>query len=207
MKIIRYNVCLHRLDVHQLELLRYWRNSSYISQYMEYKEHITANMQKEWFKKIDNINNFFFIIEYNDSPLGLINISNINWEKGVADTGLFVWDEKYINSHIPVLASLGMLDVFFQFFGLTKVTAKVKNDNLKAINYNASLGFGLVDEFKNTDFSLYELEASHYFKHAASLRRSAEKLYNNNAEIKLDSENALSKEILAIIESVSERNK
>jgi len=207
MKIIKYNVCLHRLDVHQLELLRYWRNNNYISQYMDYKVHITENMQKEWFNKINNINNFFFIIEFDDTPLGLINTSNINWETGVADTGLFVWEEIYINSPVPVLASLSMLDVFFTLFGLTKVTAKVKNDNVKAINYNASLGFSFVNIFKNTDFSLYELSAERYFKHANALRKSAETLYKNSTAIYLNPENKLSSVILDIINKAPEMNK
>jgi len=174
---------------------------------MDYKVHITENMQKEWFNKINNINNFFFIIEFDDTPLGLINTSNINWETGVADTGLFVWEEIYINSPVPVLASLSMLDVFFTLFGLTKVTAKVKNDNVKAINYNASLGFSFVNIFKNTDFSLYELSAERYFKHANALRKSAETLYKNSTAIYLNPENKLSSVILDIINKAPEMNK
>jgi len=174
---------------------------------MEYRDHITASMQKEWFNRINNINNFFFIIEYDDTPLGLINASNINWKDGIADTGLFVWEEKYINSPIPVLASLSMLDVFFKIFGLSKVTAKVKNDNVRAIKYNASLGFKLVDINKNADFSLYELPSAHYFNHAAALRKSAETLYGNSTEIHIYSKNEISSKILNIINKAPEKNK
>ena len=198
---------MHRLEESQLELLRYWRNNEHISQYMEYREHITEKMQTKWFNSINNINNFYFIIEYNDTPIGLINSSNINRVTGVADTGLFVWDDKYINSPVPVLASLGMLDAFFKIFGLRKVTAKVKNDNTKAINYNASLGFKLVSAYKNSDFSLYELHSAHYFEHAAILRKSAEKLYSNTTAVYLNKENEFSFQIHDIMNNVSEKDK
>jgi len=174
---------------------------------MEYKEYITEDMQKIWFDSIDNINNFFFIVEYNGTPLGLINTSHIDWANGVADTGLFVWDEIYLNSHIPVLASLGMLDVFFTVFGLKKVTAKVKNDNIKAIEYNVSLGYKLVEKYKNSDFSLYELDKENYYCHAASLRKSALTLYGNKTEIFLNSKNKPASKILEIINKASEKNK
>ena len=174
---------------------------------MEYREHITENMQKEWFERVSNINNFFFIVEYNETPLGLINTSNIDWDNGIADTGLFVWEEIYINSHIPVLASLSMLDVFFNIFGLKKVTAKVKNDNFKAIEYNVSLGYKFVEKFKNSDFSLFVLNAENYFKHAALLRKSAQTLYNNKTEILLNPENKQTSKILEIINNVPEKKK
>ena len=207
MKITRFSVCLQRLEIHQLELLRYWRNNKHISQFMEYREHITEAMQLEWFHKTNNIHNFFFIINYNETNIGLINTSKIDFEKGTADTGLFIWDDNYLNSQIPALASMAMLDVFFKLFELQKVNAKVKNNNLKAINYNAALGFQKNSDNTQSDFSLYELSHAHYFKHAHKLRHAAEKLYSNKTLINLNSKTPYFEHIIQKIHSVPDENK
>lgn len=153
---------------------------------MEYKTYITQEMQNKWFDSINNKHHFYFIIENQGTSVGLINTSQIDWEKRTGETGLFIWDEKCIDSPVPVFASLSMLDVFFTYFGLMKVTAKVKNDNFKAIAYNASLGFTPCENHPANEFSHYELHASRYFQHAAKLRNSAIKLFGNQTVLELN---------------------
>src|ERR1035438_2409962 len=122
-------------------MVRLWRNDQKISQFMFYKGEITPQMQREWFTSIDNEQNFFFIIQYKNEPVGLINISSIDWENKTAYSGLFIYDEKFWGSDVPVMASLAMLDVFFLLFNIQSVYAKVKGNNTVAHNYNSSLGF------------------------------------------------------------------
>ena len=45
----KYGVKLERLTADKIELVRNWRNDPKISQYMEFRDHITAEMQKKWF--------------------------------------------------------------------------------------------------------------------------------------------------------------
>jgi hypothetical protein len=47
---------------------------------MFYKGEITPQMQDEWFESIDNEQNFFFLIYHKQQPVGLINISSIDWD-------------------------------------------------------------------------------------------------------------------------------
>ena len=84
MKITRYGITLERLEPHQSEMVRNWRNDPKISQFMFYKGEITSAMQQEWFDSINNEENFFFIIHYKSLPIGLINISSIDWENKTA---------------------------------------------------------------------------------------------------------------------------
>ena len=104
------------MEADDAELIRQWRNDPKISKFMFYKGEITPAMQSEWFTSIDNEQNFFFLIYHNNSPAGLINISSIDWENKTAYTGLFIYDDKFLASDIPVMASLAMLDVFFLLF-------------------------------------------------------------------------------------------
>ena len=76
-----YGVKLYRLTEEKIELLRRWRNDPKIQQYMGYREHITSEMQKAWFERINNDNNYYFIIEYEGKEIGCINIKDIDYVK------------------------------------------------------------------------------------------------------------------------------
>ncbi len=64
MKLTKYGITLNRLREDDIELLRQWRNSPQINQFMEYRGNITPEMQRDWFRSVDNFDNFYFIIEY-----------------------------------------------------------------------------------------------------------------------------------------------
>ncbi|MDZ7743378.1 MAG: hypothetical protein U5Q03_16975 [Bacteroidota bacterium] len=46
MKLFKYGISLNRLKEDDIELVRKWRNSRKINQFMEYREEITPEMQK-----------------------------------------------------------------------------------------------------------------------------------------------------------------
>ncbi len=55
-----FAVTLSRLTIDDIELVRQWRNSETVRQFMEFREEITPEMQIKWFKSIDNeINNYY----------------------------------------------------------------------------------------------------------------------------------------------------
>ncbi len=185
MKISRYGLTLQRLQQQQIELIRAWRNDSKIAQVMFYKGEITAQMQQEWFDSIDNEQNFFFLIYLQNEPVGLINISSIDWENKTAYTGLYIYNDRFLSTDTPVMASLAMLDVFFLLLGLQSVYAKVKGNNKAAHNYNTALGFSRT---KKIEYGLgyeYELQKENYLLKTKHLRNSAIRLKGNTTVIEL----------------------
>ncbi|MDB5283856.1 MAG: hypothetical protein JWO06_2931 [Bacteroidota bacterium] len=189
MKITRYGITLERLKEDQLEKVRGWRNDQKISRFMFYKGEIGPQMQSEWFSSIDNEQNFFFVIWYKNEAVGLINISSIDWENKTAYTGLFIYEEKFWGSDVPVMASLAMLDIFFLLFNVQSVYAKVKGSNKVAHNYNSSLGFSRT---KKIEFGLgyeYMLQKEIYLLETKSLRNAAIRLRGNKTLIELDNSN------------------
>ena len=189
MKITRYGITLERMEAHHAELVRQWRNDPKIAKFMFYKGEITSVMQSEWFSSIDNEQNFFFLIHYNNSPAGLINISSIDWENKTAYTGLFIYDDKFLSSDVPVMASLAMLDIFFLLFDLQLVYAKVKGNNSVAHQYNSSLGF---TRTKKIEFGLgyeYMLQKELYLLEAKQIRNAAIHLRGNKTIIEWNEKN------------------
>jgi RimJ/RimL family protein N-acetyltransferase len=185
MKITRYGVTLERLLPEHSEMVRNWRNDRKISQFMFYKGEITEAMQQEWFASIDNEQNFFFLINYNSAPIGLINISSIDWENKTAYTGLFIYDEKFWASDVPVMASLAMLDVFLLLFDIQIAYAKVKGTNMVAHKYNTALGF---TRTKKIELGLgweYALQKDTYLRETKNLRKAAIRLKGNDTLVEL----------------------
>lgn len=186
MKITRYGITLERLLPERTELIRQWRNDTKISRFMFYKGEITSAMQREWFESIDNEQNFFFLIYLKQQPVGLINISSIDWENKTAYTGLFIYDDAFINTDVPVAASLAMLDIFFLLLGIQSIYAKVKGNNKAAHNYNTALGFSRT---KKIEFGLgheYLLQKEIYLLETKQLRNAALQLKGNKTRIELN---------------------
>jgi RimJ/RimL family protein N-acetyltransferase len=186
MRITRYGITLERLQKEQTELIRQWRNDQKISRFMFYKGEITPQMQDEWFESIDNEQNFFFLIYHKQQPVGLINISSIDWDNKTSYTGLFIYDDKFLATDVPVMASLAMLDVFFLLFDMQSVYAKVKGNNKAAHNYNSALGFSRT---KKIEFGLgyeYMLQKEIYLLEAKRLRNAAIRLKGNQTLIELN---------------------
>lgn len=164
MKLTKYGVTLNRLTEDKIELVRTWRNDPKISQYMEYKGHITPEMQAAWFKKIDNEYNYYFIIEYDGRDVGLINIRDIDTIKQEGEGGIFIYDDTLLNSTISFQSTLCLYDFGFEELHLRTITAHILKDNLRAVKYNAAIGFKIQPNQEMIANQLYHLTYEDYIK-------------------------------------------
>lgn len=187
MIVRNFGITLSQLTLEDIELVRYWRNSKEISSVMEYQKFITEEEQKKWFHSLKPLFDFYFLINYKGVKVGLIHTSHINWKDKTADAGLFVWDKNYLGTHIPVLASLAMLECFFENFGLEKYFAKVGRENSVAIRYNLTLGFRLHEKSESSNFDLYVLEKNSYLKASEKLKRFASTVSDEKAQLEIAS--------------------
>lgn len=171
MELNKYGVTLRRLTEDKIELVRYWRNQPKIQQYMEYREHITAEMQLAWFHKIDNDLNYFFIIEWEGKEIGLINIKDINREEHTGEPGIFIWDDQCLNSDISFRASLCMLDWAFEELQLESTYAHILTDNKRSIEFAKARGYKLAPNQEGVENQLYTLKKADYEKHKKLILR------------------------------------
>lgn len=173
MKAYKYGITLERLTENDIELVRKWRNSELIQQYMEYREEITPEMQKEWFRSINNNNNFYFIIIYKGQKIGLINSSKIDWEAISSEGGIFLWDEKYYETFVPVWASLLLLETNFLVFNATRSYIKTLKDNERAKKLNLHLGYELEKGQEDVYNQEYVLTRENFIKRSKKLIKAA----------------------------------
>lgn len=153
-----YGIKLHRLTQDKIELVRKWRNDPKIQQYMEYREYITPQMQKAWFKKIDNDNNFYFIIEYEGREIGLINIKDVDYKKKTGEPGIFIYDDDCLNLDVGVRASLLQNDFAWNTLELETLYGHVLKSNKRAAQMNAFFGYEILPRQENKELQKIELK-------------------------------------------------
>ncbi len=174
MKLIRYGITLKRLTSDDLELLRTWRNSRTVNQYMEYREYITREMQEKWFQSIDNPDNNYYIIIYKDEKIGIINEKGFSrFADQTSESGIFLGNEKYRNTHIPVLSSLILLEINFFFLGGKESYIKILKNNESSIKYNIQLGYELCPDQDQVENQLYVLTRANFIRKTYKIRKAA----------------------------------
>lgn len=183
MDIECYGIRLVRLSTQHIELVRQWRNRPDIVAQMEYQIPISAEMQSAWFKHIDNANHHYFLIEHQNHLGGLIHTAPVDWVQKEADSGLFLAETNWIDTPLPAVASLAMVEVFFEVFQLARLTAKVHQENIRAMRYNSSLGFVPILHSPSSAFVILELTPDSFFRHTAKARAAAAKLYGKEKRL------------------------
>lgn len=171
MKLEKYGVILSRLTEDKIEMVRNWRNDPKISQYMEYREYITKEMQQSWFAKINNANNYYFIAEYRGKEIGLINIKDINYENKVGEGGIFIYESDFLNTDVPFRISLATSDFGFETLHLNKIIVHILSDNKRAIKYNEYIGYVLADGQDSIMNQLYYLTTDNYYRSRHKITR------------------------------------
>jgi RimJ/RimL family protein N-acetyltransferase len=170
----QYGVKLTRLQREDIELVRHWRNHPDISSHMEYREPITAEAQVKWFDSINNPFNYYFLIEYNGKKIGLINSKHYDPVEKVGEGGIFIWDKEYLQTFVPVMASLCLLNfVFFELKLCKRSRARILRDNARAIQFNKAIGYKLLPGQENVNNQMYELTLEDYQAKGASLNEMA----------------------------------
>ncbi|WP_198305852.1 GNAT family N-acetyltransferase [Arcobacter vandammei] len=152
------NILLRRVEEKDIEMIRNWRNDPKISQYMSFRDYITQEMQKKWFEKINNDNNYFFIINIENTDIGMVDVKNIDYSQKIAEGGIFIYDDKYLSSIYPLFASYLVINFVFDTLKLEKFKAQIMEDNKRAIRYNKSLGFKPTDEIDGLLRTYYLVE-------------------------------------------------
>jgi len=150
-----------RLKKEDIELVRRWRNSKKINQHMHFKGHITPEMQNKWFESINNFSNYYFILQSGQSKIGLVNFHGIDSNLRNAETGIFIWDDNFLGSGIPVLSLLILLGFGYYFLGLSSVYGYVLRNNVRAINCYKKVG-ALLHEERDGDRVLMQATKEHY---------------------------------------------
>ncbi|MDN4500893.1 GNAT family N-acetyltransferase [Alteromonadaceae bacterium BrNp21-10] len=142
-----YNVALNPIQQTDLEMIRQWRNSPAVSQFMLSQEDISTEQQQAWFNKLQRDNTQqHWLICYKQQPIGCANIKACYQGQQLSnaqaiEVGLYIADERYRGNIVAFAPTLLVNDYCFEELATKQLLAVVKNSNQAALNYNEKLGY------------------------------------------------------------------
>jgi RimJ/RimL family protein N-acetyltransferase len=157
--------------VEKIELVRFWRNDPKITQFMDFKDYISQEMQVIWFNKINNKYNYYFIIEVDNKEVGLVNIKDIDYENCIGETGIFVYDDFYLNSDLPFRAILCANDYYFEDLNMKILLGRVIKNNKRAIRFNKALGSKEFKIIENANYNMWQTSKIDYQKSRETIKK------------------------------------
>lgn len=151
-----YGVTLRRLTHKRIEMVRQWRNDPKISQYMLTHDYITPEMQEKWFQKVSQSETaFYFIIEYQGEPVGLIDIRDVDYEKKTGEPGMYIYNDEYLNSDVGLRAGFCFGQFLWGMLKLDSCYIFVLDNNKRAIDFNVLQGYERVGDYVGENVHKY----------------------------------------------------
>lgn len=142
-----YQVTLLPIALEHQPLLRLWRNSPDIKEYMFSNENISEAQQLTWFERVkERENEWHWIVSYKGVFIGSTNIKATEEGSSVSESpeleaGLYIGEGRYKNNILAFAPTLAMYDYCFKQFNTQNFKARVKATNSAAIHYNQKLGY------------------------------------------------------------------
>ena len=173
MKISKYGITLTRLRKEDLEFVREKHNVKEAQSSSESAVEITAEMQQEWFDSINNFENFYYLIEYKGTKIGMLNNKKLDWEARTSESSLFLWDESQSETIVPALAALCLLEIGFYYLNWNVCYTRIHSNNSKAIENAGNLGYELTEGKGSVENQLYFLTRELFESKAKEILREA----------------------------------
>lgn len=136
------DIKLRPITNEDLEMVRNWRNSPEVSQYMYTEKHISAEEQIAWFNRISNDPDCkYWIIEYEGKSLGLVSITEISKIFDSCFWAFYLGDSSVRGAGIGAKVEYNVLTYVFDTLHLNKIRCEVLTSNEKVIQMHEKFGF------------------------------------------------------------------
>jgi RimJ/RimL family protein N-acetyltransferase len=179
MNYSRYVITFHFLKEDDIEQVRQWRNDPLVAASHEFNGHITPEMQQEWFRSVNNIENLYTIVEYQGEKIGVINMKNIDWEARVCEGGIFLPDPEYHQTILPAMISYIATEIIFLMFDWNVGYARVLKQNTKVQEFVRMLGYELMMGQEGVNNQWYQITRESFEKCSPRIKKAISVLYGN----------------------------
>lgn len=133
---------LRPLVADDLELVREWRNSEAVAQYMYSSEPISTEQQQAWFARLqhDDTKQYWMIL-HQGQPVGVANLYAIHRGFRTCYWAFYLAEQQTRGSGLGAKVELAVLDYVFETLKLNKLLCEVFVDNAKVIAMHEKFGF------------------------------------------------------------------
>ena len=140
MKYKYQDITLRTFECEDIPLKVEWINSSNNNKFLHYNIPITVSGTQSWFYNKD-INRLDCIIEYNDIPVGIIGLLNIDDLNKKAEYYITIGEIRVKRHGVATKATQALLQYGFNELGLKKIYLNVDEENEAARRLYEKCGF------------------------------------------------------------------
>ncbi len=125
-----------------LEMVRVWRNSEAVAQYMYSDAPISEAQQLAWFKSISqDESKHYWVINYQGHDVGVANLYAINKTSNSCYWAFYIADQNMRGTGVGAKVEMTVLEYVFDTLKLNKLLCEVFVDNDKVITMHEKFGF------------------------------------------------------------------
>ena len=136
------DIILKKIERHDIELIRKWRNDKDVSQYMYNEDYISELDQVKWFDSIAKSNNsIYWMIEYEGKNIGLASITEISKSLQSCFWAFYIGDMTYRGAGVGAKVEYKIIEYVFSDLKLNKLRCEVFVFNDKVIKLHEKFGF------------------------------------------------------------------
>lgn len=140
---------LRRIREEDLELIRKWRMSEAVTRYMNTNPKLTPSGQKKWFASIQkNPCVSYWLIEVDQTPAGVINLADIDYEKGTCVWAYYIGEEKLRSLKLAISLEMSLYDYVFDVLDLKELQGIVFKLNEGVWKLHLACGSRIVREVR-----------------------------------------------------------
>jgi len=135
-------VPIQKINEELLEQIRIWRNSPEISKFMYNDHYISKEEHNNWYKNLKSKQDAkFWIIYYHDTPIGIVNLSDIDYINKITNWGFYIGDKNYRGKGISKFILYHLMILVFEKMKFHKMYTTVLENNPIALNLYQKMGF------------------------------------------------------------------
>ena len=183
MMIQGYGLELQQLQQQDLEMVRLWRNSPHVRNMLANPQIISPEAQQTWFAQLDSQQHLYFVARQNDVPFGVFYLTNIN--QGTAAPGAFIGDTEFLETPVPAIGILVLLQFGFEHLKLEKLSSLVKDDNKRGLGIYPQLGFVPEPANDPPGFTTYSCTATDFEMAATRFKQIAATYAHTTQEVQV----------------------
>jgi RimJ/RimL family protein N-acetyltransferase len=165
-----YRPGLRRIDLSDIQLVRYWRNLDHVRLRMVHTGIIEKDDQKKWFMEMDFSSNYYFIYSLDFKDIGIVSITKINHEDRSFECGIFCGDELYLKHWINLWACLKIYSFAFDQLSLDTSYATILKNNDSALRLNKAIGYVFIED-QDENVGRFILTRENYLINSKSINK------------------------------------
>jgi len=131
-----------------LSMIMAWRASEHVNRVMLTDVRVDMVKQRQWFESIQNdTQNRYWVIEYNQQPIGVINQSEVCQKHLRCSWGFYIGEQEWI--HLGGLIPPYFYNYVFKNSTLQKITAQVLSNNTSIMKLHSLHGYRHIEVYES----------------------------------------------------------